>query len=308
MADLNLPDDLVRFLKAGKQLEYDPQSCEAGAVTLVPFDQLKIELFPMDCQSTEVANKDPHKGELGCYLVEAVNLTAACSDGYDGVGLLLWLPRDNRYATWDSSHDYIGVFGPKVKWSDIVTAPAQHINAQWEGAFEDSVRSSSLSPWLHHRYNAEQVHHPLPNLDEWYEAEWTRRGLFRSGKQVRYPQEVKIRFERAGNQCTINAQTKKGNTDKWKALAPRTLTSRDWKQLQRSLETGFWRRLREKAPDRESETETYWSFSGFRDGTFAKIFRSFDARSSEGDPLHELGKRLAELAGSDVFKAKRGSK
>ncbi len=38
---------------------------------------LKVELFPMDCQSTPVEEDDPHYREMGCYLVPVVNLVVS---------------------------------------------------------------------------------------------------------------------------------------------------------------------------------------------------------------------------------------
>jgi hypothetical protein len=40
---LELPADLVAFLAAGKQLEYDPEPCEAGAITLLPLSELTLQ-------------------------------------------------------------------------------------------------------------------------------------------------------------------------------------------------------------------------------------------------------------------------
>ena len=45
---MNLPADLVKFLTAAKELEYDSDSCEAGAVRLVPLAKLKPHRFPVD--------------------------------------------------------------------------------------------------------------------------------------------------------------------------------------------------------------------------------------------------------------------
>lgn len=151
---LNLPPDLVEFLAAGKQLVYDPDECEAGAIRLLPLDRLKLELFPMfiDSAMTELYESDPHKEDNGYYLVTGVNLVAECED-YDPCGLLMWLPIERRYATWDHSHWYIGVFGPDQTWAEIIKAPAQHINAQWVGAFSDSVPATPLKPWPIHRYS-----------------------------------------------------------------------------------------------------------------------------------------------------------
>ena len=68
-----LPEDLVAFLRTGR-LEYDPARCEEGLVTLLPAGVLKVESFPMDCQSTPVEEDASHYREIGCYLVSATNL------------------------------------------------------------------------------------------------------------------------------------------------------------------------------------------------------------------------------------------
>jgi hypothetical protein len=162
MPNTNLPADLVAFLEAGRQLEYDPTTCEAGSLTLLPLDKLKVELFPMDCQSTPIEEEDPHYRELGCYLVPAVNLVAECDGGYDPVGFLLWFPEEGRYGTWDSSHTYLAGFPKEVTWEQIVAAPAQHINSQWIGAFPDSAPAEPLVPWPRYRYSTEQLFEPQP--------------------------------------------------------------------------------------------------------------------------------------------------
>jgi hypothetical protein len=157
MPSLHLPADLVEFLAAGKQLVYDPEACEAGAIRLMSLERLTLELFPMYISSEmdELYASDPHKEENGYYLVTGVNLVAACAD-YDPCGLLMWLPLERRYATWDHEHWYIGVFGPEQTWAEIVKAPAQHINAQWIGAFADSVPATALKPWPLHRYSKQR--------------------------------------------------------------------------------------------------------------------------------------------------------
>jgi hypothetical protein len=162
MADLKLPADLVAFLKSGKQLEYDPATCEAGAVTLLPLERLKVELFPTDSQSTAIEQADPPGGELGCYLVPAVSLLGDCTGGYDAVGLLLWYPEEGRYGTWDNSHTYLAVFPQETTWEQIVRKPAQHINSQWVGAFEDSAPAEALVPWPKYPYSPKQIYEPLP--------------------------------------------------------------------------------------------------------------------------------------------------
>jgi uncharacterized protein (TIGR02996 family) len=163
MASLKLPADLVAFLEASRQLEYDPATCEARKITLLPLKRLKLELFPAYCPSMKEAQKDPHYGEYGPYLVPAVNLVATCR-AYQPKGLLLWLPEEGRYGTWDSSHDILQVLAPDVTWTTIVQDPARYINSQWGtgGRNRPSVKSEWLVPWPKYRYSEEQQHKPLP--------------------------------------------------------------------------------------------------------------------------------------------------
>ena len=159
--NLNLPQDLANFLQAGRSLDYNAAECEAGLVTLVEWASLKLERFPVDTQSTPLEEADPRRGDLGCYLVPAVNLTKE-AEGYDGTGLLLWLPEHQRYGTWDSSHPFLAAFPKATTWTDIAAHPLMYINAQWEGAFEDAAESEPLVPWPEHPYSAEQCYEPRP--------------------------------------------------------------------------------------------------------------------------------------------------
>ena len=145
MDPLQLPDDLVAFLDAGQQLEYDPATCEAGAVTLLPHSKLRLRTFGAHCGTRHEAD-DPHPG-VGVYRVPGVDLVGSCTGDYEPEGLLVWFPGEQSFGVWDSSHDYVLVFGPEVSWSEIVRSPARYINAQW--AFEDLERASAefLVPW-----------------------------------------------------------------------------------------------------------------------------------------------------------------
>jgi hypothetical protein len=154
---LSIPRDLAAFLRANRSFDYDASDCEAGLVTLLPLDALRLHLFPMDCQSTPVADHDPNRRSLGCYLVSAVSLLASAED-YDPDGLLLWLPRERRYGTWDSSHDVISLYPRDTKWADIATDPAKYINAcwgNWDGMME------CLKPWPNYRHYFDQIHEPI---------------------------------------------------------------------------------------------------------------------------------------------------
>src|SRR5215204_2952981 len=157
MNDVKLPRDLAAFLRAGRTLDYDASDCETGTVTLLPLDALRLHLFPMDCQSTPVERRDPNRRSLGCYLVPAVSLLAS-AEGYEADGLLLWLPGEKRYGTWDSSHDVISMYPRGTTWTDIAGAPVKHITAcwgNWDGMME------CLTPWPRCRHYPDQIHEPV---------------------------------------------------------------------------------------------------------------------------------------------------
>jgi len=159
---LDLPADLVSFLAAGKQLHYDPEPCEAGAITLLPLSELKLERFPVETGSLPVYEQDPHYPDVKSYLVLGVNLVASCTGDYEAVGLLLWLPVERRFGIWDSSHCGIQVFGPEVTWEAIVANPVPHINAGWTGIDPEAPPMKSLVPWPAHPYHSRQVYDPQP--------------------------------------------------------------------------------------------------------------------------------------------------
>jgi hypothetical protein len=159
---LDLPADLVAFLAAGRQLEYDPAPCEAGAVTLVPLSALKLQRFPVETGRLDVFEQDPHYPDVKSYLVLGVNLVADCTGGYDPAGLLLWLPVERRYGIWDSSHCGIQVFGADVTWNRIAADPVPHINAGWTGIDPAAPPMTDLVPWSAHPYGERQVYEPQP--------------------------------------------------------------------------------------------------------------------------------------------------
>ena len=162
LVELRLPADLVEFLAAGKQLDCDPDACEAGAVTLVPLSELRLERFPVETGSLPVYEQDPHYPDVKSYLVLGVNLVASCTGDYEPTGLLLWLPVERRYGIWDSSHCGIQVFGPEVTWERIAANPVPHINAGWTGIDRDAPPMEELVPWPANPYGDRQVYTPQP--------------------------------------------------------------------------------------------------------------------------------------------------
>lgn len=152
---MNLPADLVKFLTAAKQLEYDPDSCEAGAVKLVPLAKLKPQRFPVDGGG----ENDPNEGAGGTYLVLAVNLIAKCSDNYTPAGLLLWLPIERRYGAWDSDHFTLDVFAKGTTWGKIAKKPVGYLEASLGGEGYDP-EFDRLQPWLKHPHTKKSVNKP----------------------------------------------------------------------------------------------------------------------------------------------------
>ena len=128
---MNLPDDLAVFLKASKQLEYDCSSCEAGKIILCSYDELKTDMIRVNSDESPLKDEDPHAEEDGYYEIPAVSLSKEC-DGYDPEFILLWLPEDNLFGSWDCDHWDLYVFAD-TDWADIVADPLPYLNAQWSG-------------------------------------------------------------------------------------------------------------------------------------------------------------------------------
>jgi hypothetical protein len=153
---MKLPVDLADFLKSGLQLEYEADACEVGGIRLLGFDQLRLKRFPTDIDNSQLGNVgDPHQGEYGCYLVPAVNLVAHC-DEFDPDGLLLWLPNENCYGTWDSSHTLIEAFSPKISWSDIASNPIPYLNSFRHDEDVGFGGLRPLIPWPQYEYDPVQ--------------------------------------------------------------------------------------------------------------------------------------------------------
>ncbi len=158
---LDLPSDLAAFLGAGKQLEYDPRKCEAGAVTLPHLSEVQRVRFPVETSGSPRFKEDPRYPEVNSYLVLGVDLTVGATGGYDPEGLLIWLPVEQRYGVWDSSHCSIQMFRPELTWSEIAADPAAFINAGWGGG-RGKTRMEPLVPWPAHPYGTRQVYSPQP--------------------------------------------------------------------------------------------------------------------------------------------------
>lgn len=91
---------------------------------------------------------DPRFGEDGYYAVPAVSLTAEC-DAYEPEFILLWLPNEMQYGSWDADHWVLSVF-PGVNWAKIVDQPAIYLNAQWDARSEVAEK---FIPWPNYDFS-----------------------------------------------------------------------------------------------------------------------------------------------------------
>ena len=147
-APLRLPDDLRAFFAAGRQLAYDPAQCEAGRVTLLPLDKLRVGKYlsrPTAHGQVPSLADDPHQEE-GYYSVSAVNLVAEC-EHYWPDGILIWLPEERLFGTWQIDHLSILVL-PGATWSDIAADPVRYLN----GIMGIGGMTEELKPWPKHPF------------------------------------------------------------------------------------------------------------------------------------------------------------
>ncbi|WP_020472845.1 hypothetical protein [Zavarzinella formosa] len=141
-----VPEDLQAFLRNRKKLKYDTSECEPGQIKLLPLSKLKVGMVWINTCPKKKPQGDPHAGEDGHYAIPAVDLVAD-AEGYDPQFILLWLPTEEQYGTWDSDHAELFVF-PGVTWTDIAADPLPYVNAQWDGPDE----STRVTPYPKYPY------------------------------------------------------------------------------------------------------------------------------------------------------------
>lgn len=117
---MELPSDLSNYLSKGLQLDYDFTKVEAGKVGLCNIGQIKLGVIWLEPND---------ESEDTYFEIPAINLTNHCEE-YDPEYLLLWLPNENLYGSWDCDHWVLTIF-PDATWGDIVQNPSDYLNAQW---------------------------------------------------------------------------------------------------------------------------------------------------------------------------------
>lgn len=116
---MDLPLDLINFLKSNKELEYDYSSIEPNFVGIIDFEKLKLSEIWIEGETNDKSY----------YKIPAINLTDKC-EYYSPEFILLYLPNEKLFGTWDSDHWKLYIF-PKATWTDIVSNPAPYLNQQW---------------------------------------------------------------------------------------------------------------------------------------------------------------------------------
>lgn len=153
---MDIPEDLREFLAEGKQLKYPAKKCEAGRVRLPRLEDLRERTFRAQTYGTPHEHSDPHAGESGTYAVRGIDLIASCTGDYEPEGLLVWFPLEGRYGVVDIDHDYVLLFAPQIRWSDIVKNPVPFINAEWSDEEDaDWMPTEHLAPWHNYPWDDE---------------------------------------------------------------------------------------------------------------------------------------------------------
>jgi hypothetical protein len=124
----HLPADLIAFLAANRQLEYNADTCKAGAVTLLPLAALS--LGELKLEDPPRSHRDLAADPFIEVPVPAVNLIASAVD-YSGEYFLCWLPTLRLFANADVEHREITIF-PDVSWTTIAANPSRYLDAQWQ--------------------------------------------------------------------------------------------------------------------------------------------------------------------------------
>ncbi|MFL0811442.1 MAG: hypothetical protein K6L76_13570 [Agarilytica sp.] len=151
---MEIPADLNDFLNSGGKLEYDPGKCECGRIELLKTEDLENCTLSVELAEEFYASPEQHQmGPWGTYNIEAINLVKSC-EHYDPEYILLYLPKEKLYGSFDSDHLNLIVF-PNTIWSKIISNPLGYINAQW--GYQDTCASEPLDPRGHYAIKYENT-------------------------------------------------------------------------------------------------------------------------------------------------------
>lgn len=142
--DKALPRAAVTSMKAGARFDQGPGGGEAGPVVLGRSPEAVG--LPVDSDGQPWATDDPHRGAGGHYLVLAESLIEDC-EGYEPLGLLVWLPREGCFGSWDGDHRNLVTF-PGARWADIIADPDRYLGALWQSDDDPVLVPVGLHPYV----------------------------------------------------------------------------------------------------------------------------------------------------------------
>lgn len=154
-----VPAETLSTMAGGGQLDYDPGRAQTGAILLGRAPEQVTLAVTSEGQAWDA--DDPHRYDQGHYEVVAQSLVAEC-DTMDPLGVLVWLPIERCFGSWDPDHLDVLMF-PGVTWAEIVLDPPLYLNA-----ISDPVPFNDyLDAVPHHPYVLPDgtVHPPAPPSD-----------------------------------------------------------------------------------------------------------------------------------------------
>jgi hypothetical protein len=120
-----LPESFLEFIKSHKEFEYDTSKCECGLVKLKSIDELKKGEVWLEVSSNNKVYIE----------IPAISLLKDC-EGYEPDYILLWLPNEKCFGTWDCDHWELRIF-PDTEWGKIVSEPGKYLSAGWYDNHEE---------------------------------------------------------------------------------------------------------------------------------------------------------------------------
>src|SRR5687767_13392852 len=118
----DIQDDLAAFLRDGSRTL---DAGHYGPIELFELSQLRAETLAVTPNMAPFAGSHPQADRYGHYAVPAVNLVrGGPRPSLDfPAWLLLWLPVERRYGSYDLDHGDLYVFPQGVSWPHIAVDP-----------------------------------------------------------------------------------------------------------------------------------------------------------------------------------------
>jgi hypothetical protein len=149
-ADL-VPAKVVASLSEGVALDYEPVHWEKPERFRRP-GELELGTFhvdPADTAQNAEPELNPYEGTKCHFEVAGVDLLTPTEEE-ESEGLLLWLPKERRFATWDSDHWVMWILGEEPVWDEILAHPQRYIEAMFDPAPTSPATTFGVfKPWEH---------------------------------------------------------------------------------------------------------------------------------------------------------------